>query len=379
LANFRWLLSLAIFVLASLGPEWDSSDEDEEIVNKSTIEDEKKGGKASAKSTKVASEKGGSNKSLLLKKKSTTTAADNDHSVLYIGHIPKELDEQDLITFLSQFGKVVNCRLARKIETGNPKGYAFVKFDDTEVAQIATETLHGYFLGKQRLVCHLRSWNEKMFYDTDQAIVKHKHKVAVARQRHEKKLSTVVGLKAITTNLLLREQQKREKLAALGVDYDFPGYSSCQVANSNDDDGMTTPKKENQSTTTTTDSSKGKKRKESMNDKVGDDVVVETNKSTTKTKRKDSISSIEGNAKKAKNEQQEQQLSINDQSSDKTSSSSKKKKNEKVVTICSPPPVAKDNNNKNTKSSVGRLTRSARKDTKKQKHDTKDNRRVSVP
>ena len=38
--------------------------------------------------------------------------------VLYIGHLPKDFEEIDLRRFLSQFGNVCNCRVARKIQTG---------------------------------------------------------------------------------------------------------------------------------------------------------------------------------------------------------------------------------------------------------------------
>ena len=38
---------------------------------------------------------------------------------------------------------------------GNSKGYAFLEFQDPEVATIAAEAMDGYFLSKNKLVCHV--------------------------------------------------------------------------------------------------------------------------------------------------------------------------------------------------------------------------------
>merc|ERR1712166_380362 len=186
---------------------------------------------------------------------------------LYIGHLPKEFEELDLRRFLSQFGKVYNCRVARKIETGKTKGFAFVRFGDDEVTQIACETLHGYFLEKQRLFCQVRPAHPGMFFDTDKMIDKRQKKLALETKQRNNNLANSDKLKAITSKLVTREMKKRERLAALGVDYDFPGYKSNQTdfeeqfvpeedidtAASNDDNGSA--KK------TTSSAEKKKKRK----------------------------------------------------------------------------------------------------------------------
>merc|ERR1712166_458584 len=146
--------------------------------------------------------------------------------VLYVGHLPKEFEEIDLRRFLSQFGKVYNCRVARKIETGNPKGFAFVRFADDEVTQIACDTLHGYFLDKQRLVCQVRTSHPGMFFDTDKMIDRRRKKLQLETKQRNGNLANSAKLKTITSRLVIRELKKREKLKALGIDYDFPGYKS---------------------------------------------------------------------------------------------------------------------------------------------------------
>jgi RNA recognition motif-containing protein len=145
------------------------------------------------------------------------------------------MEERDLRQFLTQFGNVINCRVARKISTGQPKGYAFVRFDDLEVAKIAQDTLHGYFLGvghTQRLVCQLRPAHRGMFYSTDSAIRKRKDKIRTELVQRETKLADPAKLKEMTTVLIKHDAKKRAKLAALGIEYDFPGYGSSSGAGS---------------------------------------------------------------------------------------------------------------------------------------------------
>jgi nucleolar protein 15 len=168
---------------------------------------------------------------------------DEEDSVLYIGHLPKEFEEKDLINFLSQFGKVHNCRIARKIQTGNPKGYAFVRFGDSEVAKIVCDTLHGYFMGQQRLVCQMRPSHKSMFFNTDTVIAKRRLQKKLDKKTRNEHLANSEKLKQITSKLVSREQKKRKQLEAMGIEYEFPGYEQSmaeyqeQFASQDDDKG----------------------------------------------------------------------------------------------------------------------------------------------
>jgi nucleolar protein 15 len=51
--------------------------------------------------------------------------------------------------FFSQFGKLVRVRLSRSKKTAKPKHYAFLEFQHADVAQIAADTMDGYFMFKQ--------------------------------------------------------------------------------------------------------------------------------------------------------------------------------------------------------------------------------------
>jgi len=202
-------------------PEWDSSDEEDDDAPVSKQQ-------TRPKSTK--SSKGGKLiKYDAVKQDDEGDDDDEKNLALYIGHLPKDMEEIDLRRFLSQFGKVYNCRLARKIETGKPKGFAFVRFGDDETAKIVCETLHGYFLEKQRLVCQLRPSHAGMFFDTKKNIDKRKKTNQLKSKQRNRNLANSEKLKEITSRLVTREMKKRERLEALGIDYDFPGYKSNQA------------------------------------------------------------------------------------------------------------------------------------------------------
>jgi nucleolar protein 15 len=301
------------------GPEWDSSDEEDNepatksssLVVKKTTKKQPTSKSSSSKSAK--SSKAGTKYDDKKGKKDDDDDNEEKDLVLYVGHLPKDFEEIDLRRFLTQFGKVYNCRVARKIETGKSKGFAFIRFGDDEVTQIACETLHGYFLEKQRLVCQVRPAHPGMFFDTDKMIDKRQKKLTLETKQRNNNLANSDKLKAITSKLVTREMKKRERLEALGIDYDFPGYKSNQT----DFEEQFVPKEDIDTAA---------------------DVNKEDNGSAKKTKRrKDSIGS-QGSA----------------------SSAEKKKKRKNSI----------DKKEEPVDKKPERLTRSAKKDTKNKKRRT---------
>ena len=76
-------------------------------------------------------------------------------SVIYLGHIAHGFYEAEMRKFFSQFGKVLKLKLFRSKKSGKSKGYAFIEFEDEEVATIVAEAMHGYFLHERQLICHV--------------------------------------------------------------------------------------------------------------------------------------------------------------------------------------------------------------------------------
>jgi len=65
---------------------------------------------------------------------------------IYAGNLSYELNEGDLITVFSQFGEIVDCNLIRDKETGDPKGFAFIAFEDQRSTNLAVDNMNGALL-----------------------------------------------------------------------------------------------------------------------------------------------------------------------------------------------------------------------------------------
>ena len=143
------------------------------------------------------------------------------------------------MTFFSQFGKINNVKLSRSKRTGNPRGYAFVEFDDVEVAAIVADTMSGYFLkGERRLVCHVLTKDKvhpKLFQGAkrnlqlSQSETTSSERIQYWQDKERARVNkdrSMEGIQKITKRLLSRERKKRQQLKKMGIDYDFPGYTA---------------------------------------------------------------------------------------------------------------------------------------------------------
>ena len=80
-----------------------------------------------------------------------------DTAYIYIGGLPFDLSEGDVITIFSQFGEPVYVNLIRDKETGKSKGFAFLKYEDQRSTDLAVDNLGGALvLGRVLKVDHTR-------------------------------------------------------------------------------------------------------------------------------------------------------------------------------------------------------------------------------
>lgn len=89
------------------------------------------------------------------KKKGRNVGKNEESAIVYLGHIPKGFEEEEIEGFFSQFGEVKRTKVFRNVKTNNIRGYAFIEFDTAEVAEVAAEAIDGYFLNDRKLVCHV--------------------------------------------------------------------------------------------------------------------------------------------------------------------------------------------------------------------------------
>ena len=69
---------------------------------------------------------------------------------LYVGGLPYQTNEQDLISFFEQIGQVTFSTVITDRETGRSKGFGFVEMSD-EDARTAIERLNGTSLGNRTI------------------------------------------------------------------------------------------------------------------------------------------------------------------------------------------------------------------------------------
>lgn len=62
---------------------------------------------------------------------------------VYVGGLPFELTEGDVLCVLSQFGEIEDVNLVRDAKTGKSRGFAFVKFEDQRSTVLAVDNLNG--------------------------------------------------------------------------------------------------------------------------------------------------------------------------------------------------------------------------------------------
>ncbi|PGH09982.1 RNA-binding domain-containing protein, X-linked 2 [Blastomyces parvus] len=80
-----------------------------------------------------------------------------DTAYIYIGSLPYELSEGDILTIFSQYGEPVHLNLVRDKETGKSKGFAFLKYEDQRSTDLAVDNLGGAtILGRMIRVDHVR-------------------------------------------------------------------------------------------------------------------------------------------------------------------------------------------------------------------------------
>ncbi|GFH54218.1 hypothetical protein CTEN210_10694 [Chaetoceros tenuissimus] len=78
---------------------------------------------------------------------------------IYIGNLPIQLTEGDVIAVVSQFGEVEDINLVREEGTGKSKGFCFVKYEDCRSCVLAVDNFNGSkVLGRSLRVDHVENY-----------------------------------------------------------------------------------------------------------------------------------------------------------------------------------------------------------------------------
>lgn len=132
----------------SIDPVSETSSE-EELSSDEEIEME-----GLAQSEEADAQKGHS-VNLLKEGAKTQTKSKIQGAVIYVGRLPKQLEERELKKYFNQFGDVTNVRVSRNKKTGASRHYAFVQFKQRDAATVAAETMNNYLLFGHILKVHV--------------------------------------------------------------------------------------------------------------------------------------------------------------------------------------------------------------------------------
>lgn len=85
-----------------------------------------------------------------------------DSAYVFVGGIPFDLTEGDLLAVFAQYGEVVDVNLVRDKGTGKSKGFAFVAYEDQRSTNLAVDNLNGaQILGRTIRVDHCSKYKKK--------------------------------------------------------------------------------------------------------------------------------------------------------------------------------------------------------------------------
>ncbi|CAH2105716.1 unnamed protein product [Euphydryas editha] len=82
-----------------------------------------------------------------------------DSAWIFIGGLPYDLTEGDVICVFSQYGEIVNINLVRDKATGKSRGFAFICYEDQRSTILAVDNLNGIkILGRTIRVDHCEQY-----------------------------------------------------------------------------------------------------------------------------------------------------------------------------------------------------------------------------
>ncbi|KAJ7695727.1 hypothetical protein B0H17DRAFT_1008319 [Mycena rosella] len=84
-----------------------------------------------------------------------------DSAYVFVGGIPFDLTEGDVITIFSQYGEVMDLNMPRDKETGKRRGFAFLMYEDQRSTVLAVDNLNGaVVLEKTLRVDHVKDYKQ---------------------------------------------------------------------------------------------------------------------------------------------------------------------------------------------------------------------------
>lgn len=151
-----------------------------------------------------------------------------ESGVMYLAHIPHGFYEEEIRGYFAQFGRVTAVRLSRSKKTARSRGYAFIEFEDTEIAQKAAESMDGYLMHGQKLVAKVVP-PERLHPETMKGAERKFKKVkfsTVMRNGLIRRSRDPLKLAQRSKHVQKKLHGKKARLEKMGLKYQFPEIAS---------------------------------------------------------------------------------------------------------------------------------------------------------
>lgn len=75
----------------------------------------------------------------------------SDTSYIYIGNLHESLAEKDILAIFSQYGNPTHINLVKNKETGKPRGFCYLKYEDQRSCVLAIDNFNGVLIYERPL------------------------------------------------------------------------------------------------------------------------------------------------------------------------------------------------------------------------------------
>ena len=88
---------------------------------------------------------------------------------IYIGNLPRDLDEDELIEMFTEYGSVQSAKIIRDRHTNISRGYGFVEMSDEEAAMQAIEDWNQGSIDDRIIRVHIAHSSQKKRHSMNRA------------------------------------------------------------------------------------------------------------------------------------------------------------------------------------------------------------------
>ncbi|CAG7830407.1 unnamed protein product [Allacma fusca] len=152
-----------------------------------------------------------------------------DSAWIFIGGMPYDLSEGDVLTVFSQWGEIVNINMVRDKATGKFKGFGFICYENQRSTVLAVDNFNGIkILGRTIRVDHVKDYKPPKDTDKLDDITRQLYEQGCAPKVAENPNSKVVG-----GYKLLDEEEEEERDDGLGTHSVLKGISDSSKSREN--------------------------------------------------------------------------------------------------------------------------------------------------